>query len=158
MMQDENEYIVFDDKELALKTAEDVKARGANFAYFAKTRSLENEINMTIKRGDENSTKFPELFYLSSGEVSSVLQNKNKYYLFKCINDYDADETEDRRLEILRTMKNDEFESNFAKYEGKYSIKSNSSYWREVDLSDGDRCSINVFEEVYYKYFPKTIK
>ena len=55
-------------------------------------------------------------------------------------------------------MKNDEFDTNFAKYEEKYSIKSNSSYWREINLSDGDSCSVDSFENIYYKYFPKTIK
>ena len=152
------QYIVFGDRELAYKTAEDVTAKGANFAYFAKTRSEDTEIEMTIKRGDETSTKFPELFYLSSGQVSNVLQYRNKYYLFKCIEDYDEEETEDRRLEILRTMKNDEYTEKIKPYEEKYNIKSNSSYWRNIDLSLGKDCKIDKFEDVYYKYFQKTIK
>ena len=152
------QYIIFDDYELAKKTAEEVKARGANFAYFAKTRSTETDIEMIIKRGDENSTKFPELFYLSDGQFSNVLQYRNKYYLFKCIEDYEVDETEDRRLEILTAMKNEEFRLNFEKYDTKYHIKSNSNYWRGIDLSEGNFCKIDKFEEIYYKYFPKTIK
>lgn len=152
------QYIVFGDRELAYKTAEDVTAKGANFAYFAKTRSEDTEIDMTLKRGDENSTKFPELFYLSSGQISNVLQYRNKYYLFKCIEDYNEEETEERRLEILKAMKNEEYIEKIKPYEEKYNIKSNSSYWRSIDLSLGNDCKIDKFEDVYYKYFQKTIK
>lgn len=152
------QYIVFDDKETAEKTAVEVKNKGANFAYFAKTRSKETEIEMVIKRGDEASTRFPELFYMSDGQVSEVIQFKNKYYLFKCIEDYLVDETENRRLEVLRSMKNSEFSEKFKKYEETYKIRSNSNYWREIDLQEVYDCTIDKFEDIYYKYFPKTIK
>ena len=152
------QYIVFDDEEVANKTAVDVRNKGANFAYFAKTRSKETEIEMIIKRGDETSTRFPELFYLSNGQISEVIKFKNRYYLFKCTDDYLVDETEQRRLEVLRSMKNEEFKENYSKYEEQYNIKSNSTYWRDIDLQAGNECTIDKFEEVYYKYFPKTIK
>ncbi|MBQ2205244.1 MAG: hypothetical protein II411_05070 [Lachnospiraceae bacterium] len=152
------QYIVMEDKNLADKTIEDLKAKGANFSYFAKTRSIETNIDMIIKRGDENSTRFPELFYLSDGQVSSILQYKNMYYIFKCVEDYMVEETEDRRLEILKAMKNDEYNENIKKYEEEYNLRSNSTYWKDINLSNGSRCKIYKFEEMYYKYFPRTIK
>lgn len=152
------QYIIFDDKELANQTAEELNNKGANFAYFAKTRSKDTEIEMIIKRGDETSTRFPELFYLSDGQISDVIHFKNEYYLFKCIDDYLVDETEERRLEILKSMKNEEFKANYGKYVEKYKIKSNSTYWRDIDLQKGSSCTIDKFEKIYYKYFPKTIK
>lgn len=152
------QYIVFSDKEIATKTREDLKARGANFSYFAKTRSEDDNIDMVVKRGDENSVKFPELFYLSTGQISDVLQYRNKYYLFKCTSDYLPYETELRRLEILRVMKNDEFTENFAKFDEDYRVISNSNYWKDIDLYDGRECKINKFSEIYYSYFPESIK
>lgn len=152
------QYIVFDDRDTAYKTVEELKNRGANFAYFAKTRSKDTEIELIIKRGDETSTRFPRLFYLSDGQVSDVIQFKNQYYLFKCIDDYLEEETEDRRLEILKSMKNEEFDENFQKYLDEYKIRSNSTYWRDIDLKEGYDCKINKFDNIYYKYFPKTIK
>lgn len=151
------QYIVFETKDAALKTKEDLNARGANFSYFAKTRSSENEIEMIIQRGDEASLRFPELFYLSSGQVSDVLYSDNKYYLFKCINDYMVDETEERRISILKKMKNDAFDENYRKYDEEFQLKSNSTYWKDINLLDGFACTIHRFEEIYYKYFPKTI-
>ena len=103
-------------------------------------------------------SKFPELFYLSKGQLSGILQNVNKYYLFKCIEDYMVDETEDRRIEILRAMKNDSFNENYARYENNYQIKSNSQYWDTIDLSNGNDCTIHKFEQIYYSYFPHSIK
>ncbi|MDO5850830.1 MAG: hypothetical protein Q4P14_06390, partial [Methanobacteriaceae archaeon] len=95
---------------------------------------------------------------LSSGKVSETLFNQNKYYIFKCIDDYIEDETEKRRIEILKTMKTDEFNNNFAKYEKDLPIKSNSTYWRNIDLAKGGYCKVDNFETIYYKYFPKEIK
>ena len=152
------QYIIFDDKKNADKTIVDLAAKGANFSYFAKTRSIDTEIEMIIKRGDEMSTRFPELFYLSNGQVSEILQYKNRYYIFKCVGDYLAEETELRRIEILRAMKNNEIDDNFKKYEELYNLRSNSMYWKEIDLSAGSECVINSFENIYYKYFPKDIR
>lgn len=152
------QYIVLNDIELARKTAEDVRAKGASFSYFAKTRSLDTNIEMLIKRGDENSIKFPELFYISKGQISDILVYRDKYYIFKCISDYIPEETEKRRLEILKSMKNNEFEVNFQRFDDKYRVFSNSSYWKEIDLSAGDDSDITEFENIYYKYFPKKIK
>ena len=152
------QYIVFNDRESAIKTKEDTKVRGANFAYFAKTRSDDANIDMIVKRGDENSVKFPELFYLSAGQISDILQYRNKYYLFKCISDYLPYETELRRLEILRAMKNDEFIENFSKFDEDYRVISNSNYWKDIDLYDGNECKIDKFSKIYYSYFPESIK
>lgn len=152
------QYIKMSDRELAYKTVEDVKAKGASFAYFAKTRSSDTSIEMLIKRGDENSVKFPELFYLSSGQISDVLQYRNDYYIFKCTSDFLPNETEKRRLEILRSMKNTEFADNFQRFENEYRVISNSNYWRNIDLSLGNDSTISQFENIYYKYFPKKIK
>ena len=152
------QYMVFDDEEAAKKIAEDIKAKGANFAYYAKTKSKVDDIEMIIKRGDETSIRFPGLFYLSSGQVSDILKFRNNYYIFKCISDYLVDETEQRRLEVLRATKNEEFNENFNKYASKYKIRSNSHYWKEIDLQKGSNCKIDKFEEIYYKYFPKNIQ
>lgn len=152
------QYIVLENRDLAYQTLEDVKVKGASFAYFAKTRSVDTNIEMLIKRGDEYSVRFPELFYLSKGQISDVFQYRNRYYIFRCLSDYMAEETEARRLEILRTMKNSEFNDNFAKFDEEYRVVSNSSYWKEIDLSVGEDSTINKFEEIYYRYFPKKIR
>lgn len=152
------QYMVFEKKETAEKLIEQLKAKGANFAYYAKTRSLDTEIEMIIKRGDELSTRFPELFYMNKGQTSGVLQFKNRYYIFKCVDDYLEDETEERRIEVLKVMKNNEFKENFKKYDEQYNIKSNSTYWKNINLKDGLDCDVENFEIIYYKYFPKNIR
>ena len=113
---------------------------------------------MIIKRGDELSTRFPELFYMNKGQTSGVLQFKNRYYIFKCVDDYLEDETEERRIEVLKVMKNNEFKANFKKYDEQYNIKSNSTYWKNINLKDGLDCDAENFENIYYKYFPKNIR
>lgn len=152
------QYIVFDEEKKAKEVKEKLKARGAQFSYFAKTRSLDTEIEMIIKRGDELSTLFPELFYLSRGEESEILSSYGKFYIFKCIDDYMVEETEDRRIEILKAMKNNEFKEKYEKYGDEYQVKSNSEYWETINLGEGEGCTIYDFENIYYEYFPKNIK
>lgn len=152
------QYMVFTDKDTAYKTREDLNAKGANFSYFAKTRSAEDNIDLIVRRGDENSVNFPQLFYLTRGEITDVLESRNRYYIFRCVSDYLPEETEDRRIEILKSMKNNEFKDNYEKYDVDYYVLSNSTYWRDINLADGNNCKINEFENVYYKYFPKNIE
>lgn len=152
------QYMAFNDLESANEVVELLKVKGAQFMYYARNRSVDKVYELIVKKGSDLSTRFPEIFYLTKGELSSVLKSENKYYLFKCIDDYLVDETENRRIELLAALKNDEFNKYYKKYEEKYNLKSNSKYWQEIDLRNGENCTVNNFEEIYYKHFPKSIK
>ena len=152
------QYMAFNDKETAEETVDLVNVKNANFMYYARSRSVDKVYELVVKKGSDFSTRFPEIFYLTKGELSSILKSENKYYLFKCIDDYLVEETENRRIELLAALKNDEFNKYFKKYETKYKLKSNSRYWQEIDLKNGMGCTVNNFEEVYYKHFPKSIR
>ena len=149
------QYIVFEDKETAESIKERLKQKNANFSYFAKTytKDEDNNIDMIVKRGDETSIRFPEIFFLADGEVSDVLSYRGRYYIFKCIDDYLENETEERRLEILEKIRRDGFNNTFKNYESMYNVKSSSDYWNNIDLSKGNNCTVMNFYKTYNKYF-----
>ena len=149
------QYIVFEDKETAESIKEKLKQKNASFLYFAKTytKDEDNNIDMVVKRGDETSIRFPEIFFLADGEVSDVLSYRGKYYIFKCIDDYLEKETEDRRIEILEKIRRDGFNNTFKNYESMYNVKSSSDYWNNIDLSKGENCTVMNFYKTYNKYF-----
>lgn len=147
------EYMVFDDKDKANEVRELVQVKNARFSYYASAYSKDNNYSLIIKRGDEMSTLFPEVFYLSTGDISEVLESDGKYYLFKCIKDYLEKETNDRKNEILRGIKNREFNEQYGVFEEDNYVKSSSSYWNSIDLSKGNNCKIRCFYDIYNKYF-----
>ena len=149
------QYIVFEDKETAESIKERLKQKNANFSYFAKTytKDEDNNIDMIVKRGDETSIRFPEIFFLADGEVSDVLSYRGRYYIFKCIDDYLENETEERRMEILEKIRRDGFNNTFKNYESMYNVKSSSDYWNNIDLSKGNNCTVMNFYKTYNKYF-----
>ena len=147
------EYIVLDNKEKAEEIKELVGVRNARFSYYASGYSKDSNYSMIIKRGDEMSTLFPEVFYLSTGDISDILEADGKYYIFKCINDYLEKETNERKEEILRGIKNKEFNEQYTVFEDENYVKSSSSYWNSIDLSKGKNCKIQCFYDIYNKYF-----
>lgn len=147
------QYIVTNTKERADEIRKGVLQAGASFAYYARQYSEDKNIEMTIKRGDNISVLFPEVFYLATNEVSQVLTNSNKYYIFKCTNDYLKQETRERKEEILSNLKNKEFNEQFALFEKENRVLSNASYWSSIDFAKGDRCKTNNFYAIYDKYF-----
>ena len=149
------QYIEFEDKETAESIKEKLKVKNANFLYYAKTytKDEDNNIDMVVKRGDETSIRFPEIFFLADGEISDVLNYRGRYYIFKCIDDYLEKETEDRRIEILEKIRRDGFNNAFKNYESMYNVKSSSDYWNSIDLSKGENCTVMNFYKTYNKYF-----
>ena len=147
------QYIVVSDYEKAKELKEKVEVKNANFAYYARNDSEEDTIDMIIKRGDMISIRFPEVFYLSNGMVSNVLTYRDKYYIFKCVNDYLIDETNKRKNEILNTIKNAAFFEYYDNYLEENSVISNASFWKEIDLVKGINSNIYGFYDIYYKYF-----
>ena len=149
------QYIEFEDKESAETIKEKLNQKNANFSYYAKTYTKDenNNIDMIVKRGDEISIRFPEIFFLADGEVSDVLSYRGRYYIFKCINDYLEEETENRRVEILDKLRSDGFNENFKSYKNLYNVKSAADYWNNIDLSNGEDCKVMNFYKTYNEYF-----
>ena len=149
------QFIEFEDKETAETIKEKLKLKNANFSYYAKTYTKEenNNIEMMVKRGDETSIRFPEIFFLADGEISDVLSYRGRYYIFKCIDDYLENETEERRIEILEKIRRDGFKETFKNYENLYNVKSSSDYWNTIDLSTGEYCTVMNFYKTYNKFF-----
>ena len=149
------QYIVLNTLDDAKKVHEGVLGKGANFAYYARqyTKDADNNISMIIKRGDEFSSKVPNIFYISTGEISEPIEIDGKYYIFKVLDDYMEKETSDRMVEIINGIKNKEFNERFDVFEKNNSIKSTSAYWQSIDLSKGNRCKIHSFYTLYNKYF-----
>ena len=147
------QYLVVSDFDKATELKEKVEVKNANFAYYARNDSEDDNIEMIIKRGDMISIRFPEVFYLSNGMVSSVLTYRDKYYLFKCVDDYLVEETNKRKNEILNTIKNTAFFEYYNNYLEENSIISNAEFWKEIDLAKGSDSNINGFYDIYYKYF-----
>lgn len=147
------EYMVFDDKDKAEEVRKLVQVKNARFSYYASAYSKDSNYSLIIKRGDEMSTLFPEVFYLSNGDISEVLESDGQYYVFKCIKDYLEKETNERKNEILRGIKNREFNEQYGVFEEDNYVKSNSSYWNSIDLAKGNNCKIRCFYDIYNKYF-----
>ena len=151
------QYIVTSSKEQAEKVRNGLMQEGASFAYYARQYSEDKTIEMTIKRGDSMSVLFPEVFYLATNEVSQVLTNSGKYYIFKCTDDYLKQETRERKEEILSNLKNKEFNEQFGLFEKENRVLSNASFWSSIDLAKGDRCKVNNFYKIYDKYFSEAL-
>ena len=147
------EYMVLNSKEKADEIRELLNVKNSSFAYYATSNSVNDDIKMIIKRGDRMSSIFPQVFYLATGDVSDVLMYQNQYYIFKCTNDYMEKETNERKQEIIRDIKNKEFEHQFNAFSETHNVKSNSSYWNSIDLSLGVGCRVQKFYEIYDKYF-----
>lgn len=150
------QYILFDDYKTAAYVATSSQAKGASFAYFAKqyTKEKDDIIEKIVMRGDEFSKPFPEIFYLGNGDVSDILQHEGKYYIFKCLDDYMEDETRERKIDILKQLKEDAFRNEYKKFEIDNPVKLSSDFWNKIDLKEGEDCTVHNFYDLYYKYFP----
>lgn len=150
------QYIQFDDYDTAYMVSTKSQARGANFAYFAKQYTKANgNIERIAMRGDDFSKPFPEIFYLGTGQMSEILKYEDKWYLFKCIDDYMIDETNQRKEDILKQLKENAFYKEYDKFALENPVKLKSDFWQEINISEGGDSTTDRFYDMYYTYFPK---
>ena len=138
--------IVLSDKDKADEALKKVQMEGTDFMTVAKEVSEDQEIEKKISRGLRPEAYEKAAYALATGEISDVIEADGKYYILRCVNDYDEAATKARKEEMVREKKNEAFYETYSEYAAKVHLAKDDSLWKNLSITDGERTSADFFE------------
>lgn len=138
--------IVLSDKDKADEALKKVQMEGTDFMTVAKGVSEDQEIEKKISRGLRPEAYEKAAYALATGETSDVIEADGKYYILRCVNDYDEAATKVRKEEMVREKRNEVFYETYSEYAAKVYLAKDDSLWKNLSITDGERTSADFFE------------
>jgi foldase protein PrsA len=99
--------------------AESLRGRiegGEDFDTLAYDHSQEEEIGMSLAKGEADPAIEECCFSLAEGELSPVIDTEEGTYLFLCISTCDREQTEQRKIILGKQRRRDAFEERYQEY------------------------------------------
>lgn len=123
----------------------------------ADFQSCAEEAGLTVSdrvlgRGDESDAYEKEAFSLAEGAVSQVIHADDAYYVLKCTDDYDEDETAARKERIYEERKKRAFQEIYDRFSNTISVSYSSGLWDSLDLTSEFEKNDADFFEIYAEY------
>lgn len=144
--------MVLSDGAMAQELQIQASAEGADFRNLAKTYSEDPEIEKPVGRSERTKEYEDPVFDLEAGEVSPVIQAGDKYYIVKCISDYDEEATLERKQKLALQRKNQAFRQIYDEFAAKNRVKIQGDIWEKLSLKDGGGSTTTDFFERYKEY------
>lgn len=139
-----------------LEVAKKLKSQidqGEDFMKLAVEHSDDNEYEIKVKRGDMPKEVESVIFELVNNEVSNVIQTSKSLYIVKCISDYNKEETAQNKIDLLKSAKEEAFNTKYEEYINTLPSEFNDELWNKISFSEKSVGTSQNFFEVYNKYF-----
>lgn len=157
--QDANGHIVPYSASLkteAYKRAQEIRQRIMEGEEFEAVQGLVNESDTTqisFRKGEMGQAYEEAAFLLANDEVSRVVETPEGYYIIKCINTFNKEETDANKLLIVEEQKKAAFESEYEAFLGTLIGNLNHKSWDAITLIDDPQIQTDSFFEKYELYF-----
>ncbi len=147
------EQIVMSNGAEAGKILLKAQAEGTDFSALAREFSESGVIERKVGRGENPGPYEDAAFSLSAGQISQVVEDKGKYYIIRCVNDYDEAATQERKSGLYRKRKREVFDQIYSQFKNENPVTFSNEIWKNVKFSKEDKTTTTDFFEIYKKYF-----
>lgn len=145
----EIQQIVVSDRAKAEKVYQEVTTEGANFAYFARQESEDEEIEKALAKSEKENAYYKAAFQLEAGEISDIIEEDGKYYILKCTNDYDEKATLERKDKLEKAIRSNAFLKSYKEYADQHIVRFREPFWKEMDLTEHEGSKTDSFFKLF---------
>ena len=145
-----------DKKAEARKKAEEVIAKledGEKFDNLIDAYNEDEKSSFQFSRGETEPEYEEAAFNLASDEVSNIVETKDGFYIIRCDNMFDRDETDQNKLKILNQKKNEAFEEEYNAFLGDRTGNLNEELWATIHAVKDDSIDTSEFFTIYGNLF-----
>lgn len=146
--------IVLADQARAQEALSRIQAEGADFDGIAKECSEDPVIRKQIAKGALPAEIETAAFCLITGEISPAIESGGKYYIIKCVSDYDEEATQARKERLYQQRKKEAFRKIYDQFNKENPVAFHNDIWADLHFSNKNKTATNNFFELYKKYFP----
>ena len=126
-----------------------------DFTELASKYSDDSEITYSFGKGEAERAYEEAAFNLATDEVSQVVKCERGYYIIKCTNTLDREETDANKLKIVEERKREVFGQEYDSFVNTLVRQLNDKLWDEITLITDEQVTTDNFFDVYAKYFPE---
>lgn len=107
-----------------------------SFYDFASANSDdEDEVEITVGRGDMKEELEKVAFALEEGEISEVVDTEEGYFIFRCVSLLDREATDSKKEDIIIERQEEAFDVEYSKWEQEKEVKLNKEIWDSIDIT-----------------------
>ena len=147
------DQIVLSDAATAAEVLSKARAGDADFSDIAREYSQDSVIRRSVGRGEESRAYEEAAFSLAAGEISQVVEENGRYLIIKCVSDYDADATQERKTGLYQERKREAFDKIYSQFKEENPMSFSGDMWKDIKFSKDDKTTTANFFEIYKKYF-----
>ena len=143
--------IVLSDREKAEKVLALAAEDGADFYSIAKEHSEEDEIKIQIHRGMMGKNLETAAFALEEDSLSEVILEDGRYYILKCMDDYDEEATKLRKDQMIREKKTEAFHTGYQAFKAENPLIGDETFWSSLSVTESPKVEADffaIYEEV----------
>lgn len=126
---------------------------GSDFSAVIRELTGESPEERSIGRGEEGPALEEAAFSLAAGQISSVVEQDDGFYLIQCVSDYDMDATRERKAQIYKERKNWAFQQIYGQFQAEHKVTIPDEVWAEVTFESGENVETSDFFLLYQKEF-----
>ena len=106
-----------------------------------------------FRRGETEPEYEEAAFGLASDEISGIVETKDGFYIIRCDNMFDRDETDQNKLAILNQKRNEAFEAEYNSFLGERTGNLNEAAWSKIQPVKDDSIHTAEFFSIYGSLF-----
>ncbi len=146
--------IVLDNEFNAREVWQAVRSEGADFDAIARANSTEEQIRREIVRGELSARMEEAVFAMNQGEISEIMEDNGRFYLFYCHNPYDQEATLARKEEMMLLRKDSVFHEYYDAFLEDNLVTVSGRIWQDVSFVTQENTTTTNLFELYQEYFP----
>ena len=147
--------IVLDNEFNAREVWQAVRSEGADFDAIARANSTEEQIRREIVRGELSAGMEEAVFAMNQGEISEIMEDNGRFYLFYCHNPYDQEATLARKEEMMLLRKDSVFHEYYDAFLEDNLVTVSGRVWQDVSFVTQENTTTTNLFELYQEYFPE---
>ncbi len=146
--------IVLDNEFNAREVWQAVRSEGADFDAIARANSTEEQIRRESVRGELAAGMEEAVFAMNQGEISEIMEDNGRFYLFYCHNPYDQEATLARKEEMMLLRKDSVFHEYYDAFLEDNLVTVSGRVWQDVSFVTQENTTTTNLFELYQEYFP----
>ena len=132
--------------EEAVEVLGKVTEEGADFYTVAKEYSESEEVKKHLTYGLMGDEFEQAAYGLETDEISGIVEDSGKYYILKCLDDYNEEATKIRKEEMIQEKKRDAFHGSYQIYKAEHPLTEESEFWNSLDFDNCPLVEADFFE------------
>ncbi len=114
----------------------------------------EAELNtISFGKGEVDKAFEEAAFNMETNELSGIVEGEDGYYIIKCINTFDREETDANKLKIMEKRKEEAFYQEYETFVASLTRDLNDKLWEDVSFIHDEGLQTSSFFVIYDKYF-----